>query len=240
MSARWPLIATLAVLGAVLMLAVLAPHRMISPGALIPAHAVLEDDCFACHTAFRGVSAARCTVCHMPAAIGLRKVDGTPLTGGQKRPPFHQALVQGDCMACHTDHPAPALAGRTVVQFRHDLIQPARRGQCQSCHAVPADSLHRGVTGGCASCHSLTAWKPAAFDHDRYFPLRGAHALPCAACHASGDFKRYTCTSCHTHNPARILAEHREEGITGNLGNCVACHRGGGGDHEGGDGGEDD
>ena len=47
-------------------LAFVYPHLMIGPGQLIPGHAELETDCFACHTLFRGAAAQRCIVCHQP------------------------------------------------------------------------------------------------------------------------------------------------------------------------------
>ena len=54
----------------------------------------------------------------------------------------------------------------------------------------------------------------------------------CATCHLSGNYKQYTCHGCHEHQQARIIAEHREEGIT-NIQNCVRCHRSPHGDAEG-------
>ena len=68
------------------------------------------------------------------------------------------------------------------------------------------------------------AWKPATFDHARYFRLDRDHAVACATCHVGNDYARYTCYGCHEHTPARVRAEHAEEGITA-FEHCVECHR---------------
>ncbi len=70
---------------AVVALAVAYPERMVSPGALIPAHAGIEKDCFACHAPWRGAASERCTRCHRLADIGLRTTRGVAL-GGSRRP----------------------------------------------------------------------------------------------------------------------------------------------------------
>lgn len=69
----------------------------------------------------------------------------------------------------------------------------------------------------------------------------------CSACHTqAGTFKTYSCYGCHEHSPAKIAAEHSEEGIT-NFDDCVRCHRSGdegeggrGGDGHGGRGGREE
>jgi hypothetical protein len=76
----------------------------------------------------------------------------------------------------------------------------------------------------CATCHQAPHWKPATFNHNRYFPLDGDHNVACTTCHLGGNYKQYTCYGCHEHQQARIIAKHREEGIT-NIQNCVRCHR---------------
>jgi hypothetical protein len=104
-----------------------------------------------------------------------------------------------------------------------------------TCHTRPSGALHRGFgTLNCAQCHTTTAWEPATFAHERWFRLDGDHNVACTTCHTGGDYKRYTCYGCHEHQPAQMIAEHREEGI-GNISNCARCHRGGGegGEREG-------
>ncbi|WP_375195401.1 hypothetical protein [Sphingobium sp.] len=200
------------------------PHEMVSPGDLRPAHAALEGDCFACHIPFRGVSADQCIVCHKVADIGQRTTKGLPIRHERPILPFHQALAEKNCLACHSDHPAPRLTQEYPRSFDHALLTPAVRGQCQACHRAPQDVQHRGFNLPCAQCHQPAGWKPSTFDHSRYFLLDGDHRVACITCHKGRNYRRYTCYGCHVHQPARIRAEHEEEGIR-DIGNCVRCHR---------------
>ena len=217
-------IGILLVLAVIITLSFTRPHEMVSPGNLIPAHAALENNCFACHAPFRGASAERCTTCHVVADIGLRTTKGVAIAQSDRRPAFHQALTEPDCMACHSDHPRPRLTKASAVKFDHALLKPDARAKCQSCHTAPRDDLHRGQTLACATCHQPAHWKPATFDHSRYFLLDRDHNTACTTCHLGSNYRQYTCYGCHEHQQARIIAEHREEGIT-NIENCVNCHR---------------
>jgi hypothetical protein len=220
------------VLFGVLLLAIFRPEPMLAPGPVKPAHAAIADDCFACHTPFKGAVAERCITCHAPARIGLFNTRGKRLAGGKAA--FHQQLTTPDCLACHTDHAGPALTGHSPATFHHDVLKPAVRGQCATCHAAPATTLHRQfATTSCATCHATSAWKPAHFAHDRLFRLDRDHNVACTTCHVGGNTRRYTCYGCHEHQPARVLAEHREEGVRGNIDNCARCHRSAEGEREG-------
>jgi hypothetical protein len=211
------------VLAVIIYLSFTRPHEMVSPGNLIPAHAALESNCFACHAPFQGASADRCTTCHVVADIGLRTTKGVAISQSQRHPAFHQALTEPNCMACHSDHARPSLTKASAVKFDHALLKADARANCQSCHTAPQDDLHRGQTA-CATCHQPARWKPATFDHDRYFLLDRDHNTACTTCHLGGNYKQYTCYGCHEHQQAWIIAEHREEGIT-TIQNCVRCHR---------------
>ncbi len=265
-----------ALLGIVIALCFVRPQAWLAPGPVIPAHAAIAQDCWACHTPLRGAAAARCITCHAPAKIGLFTTRGVALPAGKVA--FHQQLRQPDCMACHSDHAGPALTGHSPVgfshallqpavqgrgrschsaptglrlgplhkafptancsdchrtsgwkpaSFRHELLSPAARSDCVSCHSRPSGALHRGFgTLNCAQCHTTTAWEPATFAHDRWFRLDGDHNVACTTCHVAGNYRRYTCYGCHEHQPAQMIAEHREEGI-GNISNCARCHRNG-------------
>jgi hypothetical protein len=198
-----------------------------------------QPDCMACHSDHAGPALAkhspvgfqhallqpavqsRCGSCHI-APTGLRLG------------PLHKAVAASPCADCHMTK------GWKPAAFRHEALSPAIRGQCASCHLPPAGALHRGFAAmNCAQCHSTSAWEPANFAHDRWFRLDGDHNVACATCHVGGEPSRYTCYGCHEHQPAQIIAEHREEGI-GNIGDCARCHRGGGEGEgrEGGEGGE--
>lgn len=223
MTPRWIWIALGAVLAAILAIAVYFPHQMVSPGDLQPAHADLQQDCFACHDAFRGAAPERCVKCHAVADIGRRTTKGAPIPW-PSIPPFHEALLQQDCMACHTDHPRPRLTRNIAPAFDHALLKPDLRARCATCHTPPQDNLHRSLVQSCAQCHAVTSWKPASFDHERYFSLAPPHDATCSTCHPGGNFRAYTCYGCHEHQPARTEADHLEEGIR-NIQDCARCHR---------------
>lgn len=209
-----------------IVLAVLAfvyPHLMVGPGKLIPGHSKLETNCFACHAAFSGTTTARCISCHTPETIGKLSSLGQPIQKPLTRTPFHQKLLQQDCLACHSDH-AGVKRYRIEGRFKHALLQSDARQQCQSCHTSPADALHRQITENCSQCHSQEKWVPATFDHDTYFVLDRDHNAKCATCHVRNDFSSYTCYGCHEHTPEKIRREHIEEGIR-DFKNCVECHR---------------
>lgn len=224
-------------LAAILYFSFTRPHEMVSPGDVIPAHAALQNDCFACHAPFQGASANRCTTCHVLADIGLKTTKGVKIAQGKQTKAFHQALAEPDCMACHSDHPKPKLANTSAVKFDHALLKADTRTQCQACHVPPQNELHRGNTAVCSTCHQPSAWKLATFDHSRFFVLDRNHNTTCTTCHTGGNYKRYTCYGCHEHQQMSIIAKHREEGIT-RIDNCVSCHRSAHGEPEGEHGGE--
>jgi hypothetical protein len=204
-------------------LAFVYPHLMVGPGKLIPGHASLETDCFACHAAFTGADSQRCIACHKPEDIGRLTTTGQPIKKPLTATPFHQKLIRQDCVACHSDH-AGVKRFRPTGHFNHRLLQQATRDECQSCHKAPQDALHQQIDGNCNQCHSQDQWTPATFDHDKFFVLDRDHNVRCATCHVGNDYSRYTCYGCHEHTPAGIRREHIEEGIR-DFDNCVECHR---------------
>lgn len=220
------------VLATIFTLSIIKPHQMVSPGNLMPAHASLEGDCFACHAPWRGATADRCLSCHALADIGVRTTKGIRIRKEKGRPAFHQALSEPNCLACHSDHARPVLERDKTISFDHALLRPSARNSCQNCHPAPRDQFHFGQDASCATCHQPPHWKPATFDHGRFFLLDRHHNVTCSTCHPRGDYKRYTCYGCHEHQPAQIIAEHREEGIS-NIGNCVRCHRSAQGESDG-------
>jgi len=207
-----------------LVLVFVYPHLMVSPGAVVAGHSDIATDCFACHAPLRGASSERCITCHALSDIGLRTSKGAPLRKKSVKTSFHQDLTEQDCVACHSDHQGPKLTQRSRKPFSHTLLKLSVREQCQNCHKSPTDNLHRQVTGNCTQCHSQNAWKPATFEHDKYFFLDRDHSTQCVTCHLKNDYRQYTCYGCHEHTPAKIRGEHQEEGIR-DFENCVACHR---------------
>ena len=240
MMRRWGLWLLIAVLAGVIALTFVWPQGMIAPGPVIPAHRAIAGTCFACHAPFRGIETARCTACHKLADIGVRTAKGAPVPHKGKRIAFHQALTEANCMGCHSDHAGPLLLKTPQRSFAHALLRPDVRGQCAACHRAPATPFHVQAGSNCATCHSAKAWKPASFDHTRFFALTGPHNAPCATCHVGGNTSRYTCFGCHEHQPDEMRAKHAEEGIQ-NITNCAACHRSSSGERgKGGESGDDD
>jgi hypothetical protein len=137
---------------------------------------------------------------------------------------FHQQLAEPDCMACHSDHAGPKLTRGSRTTFSHELLTAPARERCETCHKAPADTLHRQIQTGCAQCHAPSAWKPATFEHGKFFVLDKDHNASCVTCHTTADYRSYTCYGCHEHTPANVRSKHVKEGIA-NFDNCVECHR---------------
>lgn len=215
------LLANLAVIAA---LVFAYPHLMVSPGPLIAGHRGLETDCFACHTPFIGTPAAACIGCHKVEQIGRFTTNGVAKAGTVTKAAFHQQLRQADCIACHGDHEGVLKYRRATGRFSHAMLQPAVLQQCGTCHTAPTDALHRQVGTDCATCHRQERWKPATFDHARFFVLDRDHNVTCTTCHAGQDYKQYTCYGCHEHSRDKIAKKHLKEGIR-DFENCVRCHK---------------
>ncbi|MBK7644318.1 MAG: class III cytochrome C family protein [Planctomycetes bacterium] len=226
--------------------AAFAPAPAIQPGQLLDAHATLRDRCSACHVLGSGVRSARCEECHARALIGVEHADGTALA--TPRPgiaSLHAGLTALECSACHAEH-AGRLGRAPAARFTHELLGAELRSDCARCHAQvkPADALHTDAGEQCQACHTTQAWKPATYEHSRWFRFDKDHPPRCDTCHEPGSgFKTYTCAQCHPWS--RIAHEHDELGGR-DLKNCVECHRSGdkhdaehgGGSREGGGGRE--
>ena len=212
-------------LAILVLLAIIFPHLMISPGKPIEAHAELATDCFACHTPFIGSRPTKCISCHTVAEIGLKTTKGLDIDKEDKNVAFHQKLAEEDCVACHSDHKG-VQAFRPIGQFSHQLLEPAVEKQCDSCHIDPDDDLHRKIEGNCSSCHTQERWTPATFEHDEYFRFDRDHTTKCSTCHIDENYRDYTCYGCHEHSRSEIREEHVEEGID-DYENCAECHRSG-------------
>ena len=236
----WTIVANLLVLAGVVFA---YPHLMISPGRLIKGHDGMATDCFACHTAWRGTSSAKCTGCHALPDIGLRTSKGAALPPHAIKISFHQQLSEQSCMACHSDHAGPKLTQRSRKQFSHALLKPEVRQDCATCHAKPTNEMHRTLTVGCAQCHKTEAWKPATFEHAA---LAKDVLARCEACHKPPADKLHAqikgnCAQCHTQTawkPATfehakffdLDKDHNASCVTCHVGNdyrrytCYGCH----------------
>ncbi|MEO8000598.1 MAG: cytochrome c3 family protein [Arenimonas sp.] len=207
------------------------PHLMISPGPVIAAHSEIGTDCFACHSALRGISPERCQSCHVMKDIGIRSTDGKTLSKGKIKLAFHQQLLQQDCTACHSDHVGPALTKHSRKSFSHALIKMEVRTKCDSCHTRPDTNLHRNLNAkvACNQCHSTDAWKRTTFNHDL---LAKNSNLQCDGCHRKpkDDFHQQVqgnCQQCHgvkqwkpsTFNHDKFFMLDRDHNVA-----CSTCH----------------
>ncbi len=232
MRRRWVLILIAANLLALVALAFVYPHLMVSPGPLVAGHSGLTTDCFACHSPWRGADPQRCIRCHALADIGLRTTKGVPVAESRVKTSFHQELIEQDCMACHADHQGSTLLQRSRKPFSHALLRPAIRERCESCHTAPTDTIHRDLNVGCRQCHASDHWKPATFDHAH---LAKAVLERCEACHRSPSDSLHrqikgNCGQCHTpehwkpatfdHDTLFLLDRNHNT-------DCATCHTGG-------------
>ncbi len=201
------------------------PYYAVTPGVLSQGHQRQRDDCLSCHAPLAGTPAEKCIACHRPSEIGLRSVAGAALAKPRQRSNLVHRVVSGRCVGCHSEH-AGLSREKAAARFRHDALPPDLKGACGSCHAQqrPPDVLHATLAANCTPCHTTTAWKPATFDHERYFRFDRDHPARCADCHApKASLKEYSCTGCHEHSLDRMIAKHRKEGIA-NVEGCRRCH----------------
>lgn len=221
----WATLLVTSALGAAAMVA--APYRAITPGVLTAGHEAQRDDCFSCHTPLRGASREKCVACHALEGIGFRTVAGAAVASANARSNLLHRALRGECASCHREHQGRTRA-HAMARFVHEELPVALRGDCAACHLEqrPKDALHASDSASCGECHATASWRPARFDHARFFRFDRHHPAECAACHPGGDFKKWSCTGCHEHRPAKIAEEHREEGIQ-EFADCVKCHRSG-------------
>lgn len=158
--------------------------------------------CMTCHKnqTFKGLPFANCTSCH-------------------KDP--HKGSLNQNCSSCHTTQTWKQVS---VKHAQYPLIGKHATVACAACHpggkwkltafARCADchkDLHLGqFTQTCDTCHTVSGFKPAKFDHSK-LKLEQKHKIECAKCHkmekgkfpaGTGQTVRYKpiktdCASCH-------------------------------------------
>lgn len=177
-----------------------------------------EADCYVCHVEEYTAASSpnhvatgfsrNCSECHNSLAWDAGQNAGDhsffPLRGG------HANL---DCGSCHLD---ASFSGLDRA--------------CVSCHAEDYSSTsspqhqEAGFSTDCASCHTVTSWAGASFDHTG-FPLTGAHGgVDCGTCHAGGVFTglQTECYACHqSEYDASSNPHHASAGLS-TL--CQDCH----------------
>ena len=231
MKRHWLLLLIVANLLVLVALAFIYPQFMVSPGALVPAHAELTTDCFACHAPLRGAAPDRCIRCHALADIGMRTTKGVAVAIASAKASFHQELVEQNCMACHSDHAGPKLTQRSRKPFSHALLRLTIRDRCETCHAPPKNDIHRSQSVGCAQCHKTGGWKPASFDHAT---LTKADLSRCETCHEPPTDTLHrqmkgNCAQCHSPQgwkPATFEHDKLFRLDGDHNASCVTCHQG--------------
>jgi len=196
---------------------------------LTGAHATVA--CAKCHADPALKPPKACIGCHQAnydaTTAPNHKLSGTPTTceGCHSTAAWKPAVLNHDlfyplvgkhqtaaCAACHVD---PALKPPKV---------------CAGCHQAQYDTAtapnHKvtGIPTACETCHTPVAWKPATFDHAKYYPLVGKHqAAACTGCHtALGVKPAKTCVTCHLVDyDATTTPNHKVDGMSKA---CEACH----------------
>ncbi len=193
----------------------------------------VQTDCWSCHTDVHQEKLGKdCASCHSPNSwdiinpVAAHRNTTFPLIGA------HSNL---DCKNCH----------RGAVQGEFSML----KSECYSCHAenyqnaANPDHAGSGFSVRCEDCHGMLSWRPANFgNHEQFFPIfSGSHSgvwNNCSDCHISpGNFRVFSCFTCHEHDQARTNDKHREvSGYVYESNACYNCHpRGTGEGAEGGD-----
>ena len=189
-------------------------------------------NCTSCHTDAANPDVPKgktCAVCHA--------ADRSKATA----PNHQQSGFPDDCTICHTtaNWRSPFAHDRFALTGKHSTATCGSCHQrvpvpttCVGCHDADRrtpqspNHLDAAFSTACDSCHTTSAWKPAAFDH-RVFPLDGAHAsAACASCHTDSanpsKAKGKTCFECHGAERSKpSLPNHLASGFPTD---CVACH----------------
>jgi hypothetical protein len=189
--------------------------------------------CTSCHVNLEFAKAStRCSECHAD---------------------LHRRQFGPNCQDCHTvkgwgveisairDHNNRfPLLGAHAVATCDDCHKGAAVGvyiglstQCVSCHlkdyqtGTPLNHVAANLPTTCETCHQVTVWQNARFNHNQFtsFALTGAHAAAaCIQCHVGNRFAGTPtdCYSCHINdfksatNPNHVTAGFPQ--------NCASCH----------------
>jgi hypothetical protein len=184
--------------------------------SLIFSKAKAKEDCFSCHKdVHRGSVGYDCQRCHTPETWIVKDIN---VVHQESRFPLVGAHKLADCEQCHTDY--------------QDLNFQVLSIDCYACHqadymaTTSPNHMSAGFSTNCEECHDVTSmvWSATNFNHD-FFPLKGGHAIECAACHGSGgNFEGLStdCYSCHESNfnattdPNHVLGQFNHD--------CTQCH----------------
>eukprot|EP00456_Euglypha_rotunda_P009690 TRINITY_DN1224_c0_g1_i8.p1 TRINITY_DN1224_c0_g1~~TRINITY_DN1224_c0_g1_i8.p1 ORF type:complete len:273 (+),score=34.51 TRINITY_DN1224_c0_g1_i8:259-1077(+) len=183
-------------------------QRMSLPGELSKAHAFLEHNCSACHTAVKGVEASSCIACHANDESLL-----------QRQPTAFHANI-GSCVECHTEHRE---IGVRPTQMDHATLSAIGLRQL---------TIRDGSqTEDDRTRQHLLDWigqhRPASYRSEGQSTLTPQEAvLNCATCHSNKDrhMKLFgqDCAQCHG-TTKWTIAEFRHPSPKSM--DCVQCHQ---------------
>ncbi|MBL0174445.1 MAG: hypothetical protein IPP94_04115 [Ignavibacteria bacterium] len=192
-----------------------------------------------------------CEKCHVNGNYTLKYVDCWQCHQNDftlsKQPDHVLGQLPHECITCHTVNGwKPSTFDHNTTRFRiegaHRAVDCAKchvNGQyknlamdCWSCHQKDYTAVTQPshVTGqfnhDCTTCHSLTAWKPATFDHNATrFRLEGGHrTVECAKCHVNGQYTNLSmdCWSCHQKDFNAVAQPSHVNGQFNH--DCTTCH----------------
>ncbi len=107
----------------------------------------------------------------------------------------HENIEEGRCDVCHD-----SVRAWEDVTMQHDLVAGQ---ECQDCHELRRDKLHRAVGTGCNTCHDTRDWKSVRMKHDQ---VEAKLRRQCEKCHFNPDrpdeffhrgLKPQACINCH-------------------------------------------
>ncbi|RMG84184.1 MAG: hypothetical protein D6714_08450, partial [Bacteroidetes bacterium] len=205
-------------------------------------HAIIANDCNACHNGNYSNTPTNCDACHMTNYNSATN-------------PNHVSLgLPTTCDDCHTTNPGWSPATFAIHNQYWPLNGAHATANCDQCHIggvyagtpTTCDGCHMndynnatnpnhasaGFPTTCQDCHTEDAWTPSTFDHDNlYFPIySGKHKdewNTCADCHINAnDFTIFSCIDCHEHDdPVQMADEHKDvNGYQYVSTACYACH----------------
>jgi hypothetical protein len=213
-------------------------HSAVFP--LQGAHA--QQQCATCHknNVYKGTP-RDCVGCHQD-------------TYNRTSAPNHAAAgFPTTCEQCHRSTDTSWRGGQSS-SFNHSAVFPLQgvhaQQQCATCHK---NNVYKGTPRDCVGCHqdlytrtttpphasagfpttceqchkaTDTQWRGAAFNHNQFFALQGAHAQQqCATCHKNNVYKgtRRDCVGCHQDLYTRTTTPpHAAAGFPTT---CEQCHK---------------
>jgi len=103
-----------------------------------------------------------------------------------------------ECSSCHRNGQFKGLPTDCFICHQQDFLK-----------TIAPNHTTSQYSHDCTICHSMNAWKPSTFDHNKTnFQLLGAHqTVECSLCHKNGQYKGLAtdCFICHQQDLRRQL-----------------------------------